>query len=1758
MTMQEDFGSRVVTGSDQLDNEVYRRSAGLPDWAYANMIAVLDHLARAGVRYGWELRGEDEAVLRLEDTPNVAPLRITLVPPHDKPNRVGSVMGDGIGYHLMTEVPDPEVAHRTMPPAQPTPVQTVNQVRAAMGQPLLDADGSPVRAPVTYTNNGLTRRDWIGDTGMTDASTGRPYRVFVSERATDHRRHREELAPDPDEAMDRLRTVSQSALDNAVEDMALDRVAATAARAVALGDGAAPAADGSEQELAAQVAQALDGAGDAGAPGSARRHAAVLRGVRAEALEPLLSDEPSVAVLSGRMLDVMEDAMGREENAGVLDPMEAEDADGASGYSTAGDGLDAMMAIDQGHPVKPDLIGHYASSASFGGGEISEHARDMALMTLMNSAGIDLDDLAADETSRPMSRPILNGMVRFDESDPWTPRAMPDGSADQVQAANQRRIMDRIRDDLDNAGVEVEDLAMDAQGIVRYRGARTVERRGQEERRPLEGVMGQIFVPDSRGVITTRFGNGDDFLLAPGYRASILPDEDGGSLLERTRLTGYLQQMDRAIDERIASDVHVAGATTGDATSLNYVTTHADGFRHATDFVESYRGEPGVAESILETEAGRVHYEPRLANTSGLMAAVRGQWEDDESLPRQTIADRGLTGGRNMSVIDDEQPGYFDPVMTTNGDTQQGLVRYLSADALVREDGSIRPAAEGGRTRVPIYYDVPGLAYSDFDTFDRTVMSSMNLVHSLGLSRPTGVEQATLGGWTMEDAVVVTARFARDNRVPGPDGEPRDLVAGDKISDFHGNKGVISKVVDTEDPQARGRAQEQGWGAMYDHVARAAAEGTDVFMAPFSAVSRFNGGSAREIMDDGGKARFIVSENTADHKTVTYGPDGSSASNKVGRSASAQLGWALQAHHADAVMEELYGGNMQGMREARGYLNVVGLDMDDTGRLLDHYEPGPGVEPVVPDGSPWDGTARPMKLPFGLVSPAGLRIEGHDAEEPIVMDTLPVLGADLRDRSELKDDRRIDYAFTNNYRTIYDNAARYSAIGDELAADDALKAHPDDPEAARAPLDDKERADLQARVDNAREKLKGDPAKRLRTYYTNLIAREGPVLEQGYRVREPLSESRRAELEEERAGCQAAAQAAYGEMADQVASTKLTGKHNVFKEGILSHEVDRSATAVWTPDPTLGLDDAAMSPDLMERLHLKEGDPFLAWRDPVLTTGGVHCFHAKADPELTGFAVNPVMAEYFDGDFDGDTLAIVGLRTEEAKKEAEEKLSLKANLTSPLKRDGRSGLYDLAINTGLDMQVGHESGDGSLMCEYQRLREDANVAAIWRTALDHGLKTADPDGFRAKLDEREQAIADAMGDHVHRTLDASFLKARTDFTDVPRHLLSVADNCLATGAKGSVGKWLNYARYLDADVDAATQAEVEKACGHRLAQPDWPTAETFTELRRRALDPDEDFTRDMNKAVKALHDFDGGRSYGADPEAAQARAGIERTLAAPGDPEGITDTAERRDGRAVRERDRQSDKAVNFATATKAFGTGVAGKVSQRAMILTRGSDVMGETLNLSSRATQGTLQIKHDAAKAVKVINSLTTGSRNVWSGRMVELKDDDATQSNWAPVRTGRPVGAEDWAASAYNYYTSPEGVDVAVDRESLERLSDFVSTPTRHGRVIDRAVFSPMSHLGSTPVAPIDLLAYGPDAQTRLDAVTALAQSGAGVYDRAGAPFAPRQVRKAIEAGRRDAKGPRQAGPPARTQDARKGVDPWAMLPAETAAAAPEPEP
>ncbi|PUB32489.1 RNA polymerase Rpb2 [Promicromonospora sp. AC04] len=968
-------------------------------------------------------------------------------------------------------------------------------------------------------------------------------------------------------------------------------------------------------------------------------------------------------------------------------------------------------------------------------------------------------------------------LVRFDAD-----RAVPIA---EHHSQFLRRIGDTVRESLERNAVRPSAILVDGQGVIRWQGAK-LRRDGRSTE--ISGELGQVFDIGRHGEITTALASGENALIVPGYEARIAAQTPGtapASVEERTRLRGYEQLMHERIQYQIAGDLVTGRSQTGEPASLNTVYSQLYGTKHPVDFIEratTYEIEETTGEvrahldawtvSILATEARRVRYSSEIKHGSTIYAEYRADRDRTDPADDNHFDAWQLTGGRNMAVLTgtgrDNAPtpgGYFDPVMT-GGATNQGIVRYLTQDAAVAPDGSIRPGDPATLTgsRAPLMCR-PELETLRYDPFDRQQMTASTIMQSSQVTRPTGTALMTFGGWTADDPIVISSRFAQAHKIRGIGGRLRDLVVGDKISDLHGNKGVVSLIVDRDMPPSTARQQ-----GIEDEVAWFRQNpGLDVVMSPFSLISRRNAGSARELMagrlDDlrspGGQVqpgglgqmRFVVTHMAVDEKTKIY--DEAQLRAGRGRKASSQLAWALQAQGCPAIMREFYGHNSGAESNLREYLLVVGMDMEADGtlrvvgqaeavderperrmitmpELLRTQPRSPGQRPGLNTtgmrrsfGQLIGDRGGDMEIPFPLRYPTGEETE--TASE--VSWRLPVMSSHLRSGQEFDDGASVTHDYTRSYQDVFVEACRYRYMAEQLEGGGGLPAQ------------------------------------------------------------------KRSEIQQSMRDAVSRAQRAFEAITTDVASRVLTGKNNTFKTGLMSSRLSDSATMVWTADPRLDVDQVALSSVKARQLGLAEGDHALVWRDPVLRDAGVRYLRVAIDDRLTGAAINPVMDKCFDGDFDGDAVAVVKLHSDAARAEAMDKLSVPANLLDT-GVTGPDGTHPLAMQVSLDTQVA--------VSKHPVLAEDLNSARKEANRLRFvDYEPAELRACRENVTEELSAF--------YRTAQRSEFGAALVFGDRQSHLRSVRQVCVETGAKGNQQKLADYARNLgdERGVPGITQADQE-------------------------------------------------------------------------------------------------------------------------------------------------------------------------------------------------------------------------------------------------------------------------------------------------------------------------------------------------------------
>lgn len=1344
----------VIDGARGQDGQINPRRFMTSD-ALGRAAAILDELRSQGVSYAVR-RDRNPGQIRAEIAGTKISVRLT--EPREMEHFVGRVYDDGVSTYYSTNVKG-DRSQKTVP-YTPTATEAVSLLRIAQGKPVERADGKGLigelgthaetewdrragkRVPVEvqdsyYTKNDRASMAVVGDL-VIDGKIPEPGAKVLVRRSAKARTATAQFFADAERGEGYLREAIDSARENLAGALQVDRLIA-------------------EHEDHAEEAAAGEWfpefSGDAEIAAIQRSYWDVLRGAQTTLLRSGATEEEyqaKVGVIGELQVD--------SETARTTHDMLVSDLAyvGSAEQKVrdhADDVIDELIGSFEQH--EQTLIDGETVVRRFDPVRVAKHMtsefgtwrNNSDIVAALRATGISGDDLMG---SSYYATAVKDRLVTFNEATAVEPNMHEDEFVSRMGSA--------IGYAIERNGGRVTRLEIDDQGIAFWEAER-FSRTGEPEK--VSGQIGQIFGRGEHGEVVTRFGGGENYLFVPGYEARIASQRAGENLSveERTLLRGYEQIMTEQIEYQVANDMLVMRTEVGEPTSLNGVYRRLYDVRHEVDYIERAT-EEGLGkewvEAILATEARRVRYPSEIASGSTVHAAWRAENSGQQADPANDnrFDPWILTGGRNMAIMTEEGDGYFDPVMT-NGAVYQGITRYLVDGARVDEQtGRIMPSADKA-DRAPLM-KLPETEMMRFDPYDRQQMSASNLLNAAAVTEPVGVAMMTFGGWTADDPMVISKEFAEKHTIRGADGEQRALVPGDKLSDMHGNKGVISLVVDREmdldEAREQGLEQPVAWFKKNSHL--------DVVMSPFSAVSRFNGGTARELMSnaawldapflnaDGtqrepvvgvGAMRLVVTHKDVERGTRVY--DDAALREGRGRKASSQLAWALGSQGADQVMAEFYGPNNSAVANFREMLVTMGMDVEPDGTLRIGYDDmAEGSErrlfPMPELAVTTRGTlnANKMKaefgqligdrggdleLPFPLRFPTGERI-------PTASDSswkLPVMSSHLRSGQDLDDGQSTAHDYTNQYLAVYEQASRYRFAKDELA-----------------------------------------------------------------RNREALAPHKISALEDVIAEAPRRAQAAFDTITEDLKQKRFSGKRNVFKEGLMSSRLPNSATAVWTSDPRLDIDQIAVGPAMAEALGLEDNDYALIWRDPVLRDAGVRYMRVKIDERLTGVAINPVMDKSFDGDFDGDSVAVVRLTSDAARQQALEKLTIEANLLD-LGQIGDDALHPLAMQDSLDVKVSQHVAP-ALKDRFEALKVRANDIQV---DLDEGTS----DDYDA-WEKRHQLVGE-LSDYYRDAMQNQYGDATLRFGEAGDHVKSVIEACIDTGAKGSMAKIGDYCRHLGVD-----------------------------------------------------------------------------------------------------------------------------------------------------------------------------------------------------------------------------------------------------------------------------------------------------------------------------------------------------------------------
>ena len=1114
---------------------------------------------------------------------------------------------------------------------------------------------------------------------------------------------------------------------------------------------------------------------------------------------------------------------------------------------------------DTGTRFSPSLVASFMESAH---GVARNKDNLVAAMRKLEFTG---DELKGNDFE---TGTIKDKLLRFNSETARPMKEVAQEEADRrgvaVENTFMYTMMNTIVDTLNETACEIsaDDILIDDMGVVQYK-AQMMFSQDRNVYRTLVGEIGQIFEPDEDGVVETKYNGSQNKLFTPGYDVYIVPETEktkDAPLEERYRFRGLPQVLHENIQQTLRYDVHNIEESfsdkspedtvfhTGTTTSLNntYRGLYHTGYKVSIEQQKDADGKPTetlketylrqmemthmpreVLSSVFATARGMVHFGKDVIEGSSVNAEYRFNQQQAHrdrvsvhELTNDNVQDPyELTGHANMAITAENSDRLFDPVMTGSG-KNQGAIRYFVKGAGVEADGRPHFSTESPENlRTPIMLTADQV-YADYIPADRQQMEASNYMTASGIagsrteldengnpSKGIGVAQLTLQGLTFDDGAAISKSFAERYGVIGDGGQVRPLMPGDKICDMAGNKSIVARVIDPDMPldEAKAKGIDLAVQLFRDNPS------LDVVQAPYSAVSRFNAAGAKHAMQnpedlkmpDGtvvsgaiGFTPITITHHTAEDHTKSY--DDEDVKQGKGRKVSTQQAWMLDAKGATQLLKEIFEPNNNATVNMREYLNTLGYDMSETGKMRIGYQPHNGEERYVfkmPDDSTLDAVASKsiatkdiasmftdtvgtrggfMELPFPLNMPSGEQTQLLDREKSSRPDrdmyALPVMSAHLRSGQTFEDGTKTTHDYTNQYQIIYQSAISYMTAERALASGDGL--------------DDKQKA----------------------SYEKTLRA------------------------------SQKSAQQAYESITDDVMSRKFESKHNIARDELMARRMPNSATAVWTPNPMLGVNQVAMPQSLADTLSVKEGDRVMVNRDPLLRVYGMRDMEVVIDNDLHGVAVHPAIAVSFDGDFDGDSVGLWAPKTQAAKDEAYRLFSFEQNMLDH-SHPRENGDYALMFNDTMDIisaeavdKERHDARVAELTAQYgdDKAGLEAAIGELpptlyeRRMSLEHAFNEVERDMSLSDEERmrKNEELTEQLSSYARDVMVPQIGTELISYASPQKHMESLI-TMVDHKAKGSMGKLNSYMKFAgfeaQHDADGRIIAESVKDTGHTLA-----------------------------------------------------------------------------------------------------------------------------------------------------------------------------------------------------------------------------------------------------------------------------------------------------------------------------------------------------
>ena len=919
--------------------------------------------------------------------------------------------------------------------------------------------------------------------------------------------------------------------------------------------------------------------------------------------------------------------------------------------------------------------------------------------------------------------------VNFNEHAWYGPgEAIPEGE----EAYRLTAMEAYIRDDMQRMGVSPTEIRSNRKGSYQIDvpevDGRTVANNGSHN--TIHLALGQLNnYSNDLGGYRIMYNGVTKGAFIPGYRLTINRETGGPQVVDFkdiVRASLHASMVSQLTNPSAANDtIDPYLALDKVITTYGYGTLFAD--MNPDDLNESQR-------QIVEQAKHKARYMTAIADSATMFNAV-GEGSDNQT-KNQRIQ---FANNENIRVPALKFIHLFDPYKMS----QDGATVYMGVDTKIDADGNLfsdnvpqltRYANDEALERNPELLDVPlselptaesplTIAHPEtkLDEQSRNAATAQH-VSRLGAEeslRTAKMAYTTSGGFGIGDGFVVSKEFADNAHLHLKGGASRGLIVGDKISDMHGDKGLIVAIVDPEDPNPDMK-----------HL-KAIFEGNPDLevIAPFGTLlSRGTGGVGVEMQNnyigqlndvevDGetihlsnvsvSEMGLILSDMNATYKTNVYTRDEYESSNR-GRSASSQFNAALMALGGQKTLEHIYkNGNYNGqdMAHARmlSDLNVLGYDIDRDGN-------------------------------FGKIDSTAL------LQDPgtILMD--PRKGLEF---SDFASGAQQNGRFGISFRNALSQASRMDG-------------------AKRIAIKLGENVKLASGASTEAIDRDGNPVNVMFMPVAYLTQLNEMGREQESLITKDAYRNQLKKIWEFAAGT-GKRDKSLTELVNQLSNTVTlrsfgNKKKNVVKSNIYSVALSESTTSVITADPGLPLNTIGISKEMWEAAGSpdpEKDERFLVWRDPMLRPTNLAGYKFVVDENLTGIALNPLLADKMDGDFDGDTFG--SMFTHDKDVQAEWANELSAENAVQLRRIDMEGNEVSMLDINGDVKMPH----------LVRKQEVGN--AISESLQNENIRKALKD-LQVHLEQSGKADAAESLDAVLYTAGSEYLSDTPDVTSEQQNL----------------------------------------------------------------------------------------------------------------------------------------------------------------------------------------------------------------------------------------------------------------------------------------------------------------------------------------------------------------------------------------------------